>query len=451
MRVLDDLLAHRGPCPACGRTHALALAECRIDDNGLPALPALYARHLGRPAAVVVADARTRIAAGDRVVARLAGAGVRASLLLLPDPAPGASPCCDEPTRAWLEERLPPAAAPVAVGSGVINDLVKWIAADRGVPYLAVATAASMNGYASDNVAPTIDGVKSLVPARGPRAVLTSLELLCGAPAALTAAGLGDVLAKPVSAADWRLGQLLFGDFYCARCVELVQAVEPLYLERAEALAAGAPEALAALFEALLLSGLAMSMAGTSSPASGGEHLISHTLDMLAMRDGLPHDLHGRQVGVGTVLAAALYAELLALERFPPAPAPWPDQPDPRFWGCLTPAVAGPLARKAARVRDAGARLAAAPALWDDVRNALRPLLRTPQQVKDTLRRAGAAHTLAQIGQTPARFLPALLHAHQIRDRVTVLDLAWLAGLLPARAETLVTQWLDTSPPGTPG
>jgi glycerol-1-phosphate dehydrogenase [NAD(P)+] len=183
-----------------------------------------------------------------------------------------------------------------------------------------------------------------------------------------------------------------------------------------------------------------MSMAGTSSPASGGEHLVSHTLDMMSMLDGVPHDLHGRQVGVATILGAAIYQELMALET-----PVFRDSSTPTaaaFWGRFAAAVEPYHARKRAKTAEAAAILRRDPARWDTIRQRLGPGLRSPQKIKDVLRRAGAAHRLDDIGVTRERFLNAFTHAHEFRDRITILDLARIAGLMPGRAAELVDKWV---------
>ncbi len=435
-----QLLTGSCDCPACGRRHVLALRSLTVAEDWLEQLPGIVRGVVPSARVLLVADARTHRVAGQAAANALHAAGVTVETCLIPDPAPGADPVCDDRTKDALRARLPAADVFLAVGSGVVNDLTKWLAWELGKPYLVVATAASMNGYASDNIAPTVNGLKCLFKARGPVAVLSSLTLLRSAPPALTSAGLGDVLAKPVSAADWRLGALLFGDFYCQFCVDLVREVEPLYTAAPERVREAAPEALGGLFEALVLSGLAMSMAGTSSPASGGEHLVSHTLDMLAGLDGTRHDLHGRQVGLGTILAAALYQELMAVD--PPIFRMPADSFAPALWGRLAPEVATQNALKRRKLEQAMGVLTGDAARWTQVRATLQPMLRSPQEIKACLRRAGAAHTLSEIGVSRERFLRAFLHAHEIRERFTVLDLAWLAGILPARAEALVDTWV---------
>ena len=142
-------------------------------------------------------------------------------------------------------------------------------------------------------------------------------------------------------------------DDYVERAVGLVADIEPLYLEHPEDIRRGDPAATGALFEALLLTGVAMTMAGTSSPASGGEHLVSHALDVRSALDSHEHDLHGRQVGVGTILAAALTERVLELES--PEFVELPAGIDEAFWGPLAGAVAGEYAQKVERLHQARA------------------------------------------------------------------------------------------------
>ncbi|HOF18454.1 MAG TPA: iron-containing alcohol dehydrogenase, partial [Phycisphaerae bacterium] len=316
-----DLYGRTFACE-CGKTHAIEPREALCAADALDRLPDVCARAAGERSAVVLTDVRTRAAAGAAAAAALRAAGWTVREIVVPDPAPDRSPVCDDATHDRLAGETAGAGLVVSVGSGVLSDLGKWLAYDAGVPCVSFATAASMNGYASANVAPTLAGVKSLLRARPPRVVLASPDILCAAPRELTTAGLGDVLAKCTSSADWRMNHILFGDYYCARSVGLIAEIEPLYLEHPQDVAAGDARAVGALFDALLLTGVAMTMAESSAPASGGEHLISHTLDMLAVAAGGEHDLHGRQVGVGTILMCELYRRVLAVEspkfRTPP-------------------------------------------------------------------------------------------------------------------------------------
>ena len=394
---------------------------------------------LGRRA-VVIADTRTWQAAGEAARDALSRAGWSCEPWILPDRPGGKSPVCDDATHAVMSEGVPIADAYVAVGSGVVNDSTKWLAAERGAPYAVLATAASMNGYASANVAPAIRGVKSLAHGRAPRVVAALPSVIEAAPFRLTAAGLGDVIAKPISTADWIVNHRVFSEPFSAEIASIIDSLEPAYLDRPEALAAREPGAIRALSDALVRSGCAMTLHGSSLPASGGEHLVSHTLDMLADLDGVEHDLHGRQVGVATILAAALYEKLVAMERpvFEPRVAPF----DPALWGSIADAVAAEHAKKRANVETACSWLNA-PGNWESLVAQLRPWLRPARAIRDCLARSGAACRIEDLGCSRERFLLAVRHCGAIRGRFTSIDLAWCAGLLPGSADSIAHELLD--------
>jgi glycerol-1-phosphate dehydrogenase [NAD(P)+] len=456
----DSIYGTSFPCQ-CGRRHVVRPEEVIYSADAVSRLPEVCAKYVAAPAGgrrrcAVLMDARTRAAAGERAAAALRAAGWQVNEVMVPDrtdgglaagpPAGGLGrqgsrprdPVCDDITKAALAARLGAVDLVVPVGSGVVNDLGKWLAFDAGVPFIPLATAASMNGYTSANVAPTIGGVKTLLRAAPPPAVLAEPPVIAAAPYEMTASGLGDAMAKSVSSADWRLNHLLFGDYYCARGVALIAEIEPLYLDHPQAIRARHATALAALFDALLLTGVAMTMAESSAPASGGEHLISHSLDMMSALDGRPHDLHGRQVGVATVMAAELYRRVLAIES--PDLCDAPAAVDGAFWGRLADGVAEEYACKSDRLRSAKAALASGET-WDNLRADLSAMLRPPQRIHACLAAAGAACSAEDIGCPRERLLAALGHAHEIRPRFTILDLAHLTGILPAAAEEIVEQW----------
>jgi glycerol-1-phosphate dehydrogenase [NAD(P)+] len=308
-------------------------------------------------------------------------------------------------------------------------------------------------------------------------------RVIAAAPYEMTSAGLGDVIAKPVSTADWRINHRLFGESYSAAIAGIIDAVEPRYLAQPEALnpsanylrgsagaspsqsrdhvgqswegeapaeppgldpvqgkAAERAKAIEALFEALVFSGCAMTLQGSSLPASGGEHLIGHTLDMLAGVDGIAHDLHGRQVGVATLFVAALYQRAMAVERpvFVPDRVPF----NRALWGGIAEAVEVEYRKKIVRTREACARLAR-PGCWDALRREVTPMLRQPETIKECLRKAGAAHRIADIGCSRERFLMAVMNGAGIRARFTSIDLFFALGLLPDAAEGVVEEWLE--------
>ncbi len=424
----------------CGRTHTVPIRDVIYSEDGINRIPELVRQYTSGRTINVIADKRTYDVAGKAVEGKLDAGAWKVHRYVIPDP-PQRDPVCDEVTREGIEQALvKPCDLLIAVGSGVVSDLCKWISTETGVPYVAVATAASMNGYASQNIAPSIKGVKRVIRGTVPLCIMAVPSIIEDAPFDLTTAGLGDAVAKPVSITDWRINHLLFNEYYCPVCAELIRDLEPAYMEHPENIRRKDPSTIEALFSALVYSGISMTVAGTSFPASGGEHLISHVLDMTSSLEDIPHDYHGRQVGLGTIFASALYEKLVQLES--PQFHAGCEETDASFWKALTPIVELEHARKRLRVEHAVSRLRE-PGVWDEVRSIIATEAVKPGRIKHCLREAGAAHRIEDIGCTRERFVDAVLHCHQIRERYTVMDLARAAGVNPAEVNNIIDEYLE--------
>ncbi len=440
---LSRLLGTSFAC-ACGRVHQVPVRKLLYETGAVGSLPEIV-RQSSRaaPRAVaVVADVRTWDVCGASAYDALERAGLCVSRVIVPDRAQG-GPICDDATVQWLLERLRVANPEivVAVGSGVINDLSKWASFQMGIVYIVVATAASMNGYSAANVAPMVGGVKILIEARPPVAVIAEPTVIEQAPHEMTTAGFGDTIAKFQSNADWIMNNLLLSEYYCDFCAGIAASLEPLYLIRPEDIRDGKREAVKGLFEALFWTGLAMTLVGTSAPASGGEHLLSHTLDMWAgVRSGT-HDLHGRQVGIGTLFSAALYERVLAIDS--PTLRDLPPRVDEAFWAApaVVAAVTKQYEAKSQSLELIRRRIAGGP-LWDQLRMKVAATVRSPGTIRDWLKRAGGAISMRDIGCSREQIKAAIVHMHEIRKRPTIVDLAWLVGILPDAADELIDQWL---------
>ena len=205
-------------------------------------------------------------------------------------------------------------AAIVSIGSGSITDVTKYArhlhAEKTGckIPFVCFPTAASVTAYTSALAALTIDGVRRTLPALPPDVVICDLRTLADAPRLMTQAGFGDVLARSVSYGDWYLAnQLGMDDGFSLVPGRLLERAEEEMLRRAADVAAGTDEAVHAVIDALLLSGMAMSVVRQTAPLSGWEHAISHLLDVIAEAGGREPALHGAQVGVATLVSARAY------------------------------------------------------------------------------------------------------------------------------------------------
>jgi glycerol-1-phosphate dehydrogenase [NAD(P)+] len=436
---LDKLLDTTFTCE-CGRSHQVPIRKITYSEDALAHLPEVLSSLVNGRRVVLVADQRTVDILGRHARKVLEETAWSVHQIIVPDADYG-SPVCDDTTHNWLNEHFPPADIALAVGSGVINDLTKWTAFESDLPYAVFATAATMNGYTAANVAPTIKGVKTLIRARPPLAVFAVPSVIINAPPELTAAGLGDTIAKPLSTADWLFNNIYCDENFCRYCSELINSLEAYYFNHPEDIMTRQPAAIEALLNALLYSGIAMTIIGTSAPASGGEHLLSHTLDMMSSIDGVPHDLHGRQVGLGTIFSAALYERIFKIET--PELQSSPSDIDSTFWSALSENVRDQYQQKQPMLETIREQLTDIET-WQTFIAAARDQVRSPIEIKNCLKIAGAAHTFSDIKCSRERLLSAVLHMHEIRKRPTIIDLAWILGILPDSAQEIIDTWLTT-------
>ncbi|MBW7990189.1 MAG: sn-glycerol-1-phosphate dehydrogenase [Planctomycetes bacterium] len=436
---LEKLLDTTFNC-RCGRSHKVPIRNIIYSEDALVHLPGVLSSFVDGRRIVLIADQRTFDIVGRHAQEALEQTNWLVHQIIVPDSNHG-SPVCDDTTHNWLNEQFPSADIALAIGSGVINDLTKWSAFDHDLPYAVFATAATMNGFTAANVAPTIKGVKTLIRARSPLAVFAVPSVIINAPSELTAAGLGDTIAKPLSTADWLFNNIFLEENFCRYCSEIINSLEAYYFTHPEDIRTRQPAAIEALLNALLYSGIAMTIIGTSAPASGGEHLLSHTLDMMSSIDGVAHDLHGRQVGLGTIFSAAIYQHILRIDI--PKPLSLPSDIDSTFWGHLFENVRDQYQQKKPKLKTIREKLTDAET-WQTFIAAARQQVRSPSEIKNCLKSAGAAHTFADIKCSRERLLAAVLHMHEIRKRPTIIDLAWILGILPDSADEIIDTWLTT-------
>ena len=418
-RLIDDVLAGRWSDPGTGRAPVLPamsiVIERSLDGREAELVATL---RLGRRLAVV-SDPQTHAALG----ARVAGALGAVDEIVLADP---------KADLAGVEEliaRSRHADALIAVGSGTLNDLCKYAASSTGRPCVVFGTAPSMNGYVTGTASLSSDGLKMTLQARPPRAVFLDLDVLRRAPARLIRAGLGDAICRTTAQVDWLLSHLLLGTPYVEAPFLLQAEDEAPMLDTAAALPDGEPDAILALTRMLLLSGLGMAIAGGSEPASQGEHLISHYIDTMAGARH-PGSLHGEQVGVATLTASRLQNRLLRAETPPVLHPTIIDEPAilVRFGAKVGPRCLAGLKAKALDRRRADALNARLAEQWPDISANLQAVMLPLERLKGAFAAAGAPMTAEDVGLDPSFYREAVLHAREIRNRFTILDLAADAG-----------------------
>jgi glycerol-1-phosphate dehydrogenase [NAD(P)+] len=304
-----------------------------------------------------------------------------------------------------------------------------------------------MNGFTSAIAAILSQGVKRTIPAHLPVAVVADLGVLSTAPAAMMRAGLGDLISKPVSTADWKLAHMIKGEYYCDLPLRLVEAAERACRQHAEAIGRADCVGAQALTDALLRSGCSMAIAGSSSPASGGEHLLSHYWDMTAHWHGRQEQLHGAQVGVATLVTATLYEKLqqvdpaqIDLERLRRNYPAWDQQVVvlQNIHRSLAPAIISEAKKKFMPLDQKEVEWQFILDHWDQIWHELGAILSPAAAIRDVLLAARAPTTVRQLGIGQDELRAAFLHARDIRGRYTVLDFAHDIGLLALRCDEVL-------------
>ena len=295
---------------SCGRVHSTDLKAIDIGRGALQRLPETL-RRLGFHKVWLAADVNTWAAAGKKASSILGAAGFAHESFVLHDP----ELVPDEAAVGALLLHMPQGADCVlAVGAGTLNDLCKYVSRLRGLPYVILATAPSMDGFVSTGAALIVDHMKVTYDAQGPAAVIADTEILAQAPMEMITAGLGDMLGKYTCLLDWKLAHLITGEYYCEHVEGMVRTALRTMLAQSSRIRERDPEVIGSITEALVLTGIAMKFVGNSRPASGCEHHMSHYWEMRFLMDGKKTVLHGTKVGVATIAGLDMYhmlAEML--------------------------------------------------------------------------------------------------------------------------------------------
>lgn len=199
----------------------------------------------------------------------------------------------------------------IAVGSGVINDICKYASYKLNKPYMVVATAPSMDGYASNVSALTLNNLKVTYPANLPKAIVADIEILKNAPYRMILAGFGDIMGKLSALKDWRLGQIVNNEYVCEEVYDLVNYSINNVLKEAENIKNRNTSGIKSLMDSLVLTGIGMAFIGNSRPASGSEHHLSHYIEIQSLLGNFDIPSHGEKVACGTVLTQRLREQLV--------------------------------------------------------------------------------------------------------------------------------------------
>ncbi|MBQ4269191.1 MAG: sn-glycerol-1-phosphate dehydrogenase [Clostridia bacterium] len=382
--AINDMPQAQFAC-SCGRKHSFNVNALSIGKGAMEDLPKM-AEPFKSGKILVVFDNNTYEVAGKKAVGLLKEHGFRVKELLFDCGTDILIP--DEKTLGRIvQEQDLDVSLMIAVGSGVVNDSVKFVTSRTKLPYIVVATAPSMDGYVADG-APIISGGYKYSPqAHLTYGLIGDTDILKTAPQDLIQAGFGDVVGKITALADWDLSVKANGDYRCDTCVTLVRNALDKCFAVADGLKTREEKSLQALFEALTMTGVAMALINISRPASGAEHMLSHYWEMDFIARGLNPNHHGIQVGVATVVIARFFE-----------------------------------------------------ALEDILPSGVKVLCPPSQEIEQLLQKANAPITPKEIGIGKELFYNSLINGYKVRPRYSILQFAKENGRLEQVARDITEQ-----------
>ena len=289
----------------CGKRHTCPIEKIYVERGAILHLSSLCKPYTN---ILLVADENTYKAAGEATESALAGKNITRVIfsgrtVLIPDE----KAICEVEKQTQGQELI------IGIGSGVIQDLCKYVSHFSKIPYMVVATAPSMDGYASSGAAMILKGMKETVPAGLPKAIVADTEVLRQAPMEMIKAGFGDIIGKYSALNDWKLAKIVNGEYFCDYIYNTTYEMIEKTLKTAKGLLNRDEESVRAVTEALMIVGIMMSFATNSRPASGSEHHLSHFFEITGIVKNQPYFPHGIDVFYSTYVTAEIRQRLLSI------------------------------------------------------------------------------------------------------------------------------------------
>lgn len=407
-------------CP-CGRPHTAALERVEIG-HGLRFRTGEILADFGFPKNVLLVADDNTLRASDGVLASLRAAGFHVKKLIYDNFLYARDVQVGEVSALAADVD-----GIISVGSGSLNDICRVPAARMGKKLCLFATAPSMDGFASDTSPILRSNYKETWRAEQPAIIIADTEVLAAAPQELKAAGLGDMIAKFVAITDWKVSSILTGEYFCERVADMTLNAVRRCMALADRIPERDEEAAGAVMEALILSGLAMKMAGCSRPASGAEHMTSHFLEDYKCLRGIFPEFHGRKVGVSTLLIAHAYRRIAGeVRQVTVGEDPFDldellSHFDPPFRPDIAALNQGPITDivRPEAVRDH----------WQEIRAAILRYIPSDEALLGAMTAAGAATTVGEIHVPVPLMREALLRHAYMRHRIFLTRILPMAGV----------------------
>ena len=326
----------------------------------------------------------------------------------------------------------------LSVGSGTLTDITRFTSHRSHNRFISLPTAPSVDGYTSLGAPLILKNFKLTIPTHAPEAIFADLKTLCEAPRPMVAAGFGDILGKLTSLADWKIGHLLWNEPYREDIEQRVRHALAECMENLGEICQASPHGIARLMMSLFESGQCIVDFGDSRPLSGSEHLLSHYWEIKLLQNHRPAQLHGAQVGVGTVLVSRMYERLRGLAQAEAQARlqayAWPDPQDEiahiqQAFGPAAPEVIATqqdfIYLSPQAVLDLKQRIIQS---WDEIQSIAAPVP-PAARVIELLEQAGGVTSPQALGLSDEEISGGLSESHYMRDRFMVSKLVRMLGL----------------------
>ena len=400
-----------------------------LGKGALKYLPEVLEKAFPGQAAFLVADENTWRAAGENAFEILKNGGTAVAGKYIFPGSPRLHP--DFSYCEMLAEKFPAGCVPVAVGSGVINDLVKCGSSLKSLRYCCVPTACSVDGFTAAGAALVVNGTKKTVKCPAPKALCADVDILATAPAEMLASGYADLLTKIPAGADWVIADA-FGEEPIRQDVwDMIQGnIRRWVADKNDMLA---------VFDGLAATGYSMQMYQESRPASGAEHLFSHVWEMEGLTKDGEDVSHGFKVGVGLLASTLLMEYVLehSFEEVEPLMKPGLSVAERTAeidellkLGCYGTAPKETALSKHLCGEKLAFRRKEIKDLWSRLQDGIRARIMPYHEAVKVLKDAGCPVRASEIGLSAEQFLHGIRTAQLIRRRYTVIDLLYEAGLL---------------------
>ncbi|WP_113672891.1 sn-glycerol-1-phosphate dehydrogenase [Vallitalea guaymasensis] len=432
---IEDFLNKSFKCN-CNKVHRTSIEEILIGENVTLELPKLINKY-GYKNILIVSDSNTYKVLGETVEKILKDSQISCTSYvfeetnqLVPD---------EQAVGRLLTNIDDNIDLMITVGSGTLNDLSKFVSYKIHIPYFIVATAPSMDGYASTVSPLIVNNLKTTYEVNSPKAIIADINIIKKAPMEMITAGLGDILGKYTCLCDWKISSIINDEYYCESVVDLVKESIHRCVKDIDGIKNRDTIAIKNLTEGLILSGIAMSFVGNSRPASGAEHHLSHYWEMMFLFQGKEAVLHGTKVGIATLIIAKLY-EMLTNTNLDFDKAlkhaeefdynDWVKNIKQKYKHAANDVIKLEQKTNKNSKEEHKIRIQKINQNWDEIIDTIKDIIPPTEELKAMLLKVGAPITPNQVEVDSTTVSDSIKIAKELRARYTVLQLLWDVGLL---------------------